>query len=61
MTTDQGALILGGTDSTGDLATVSCFNSSDWSLLNDLQSTRYSHRAIMDGDKVYVVGGNFPK
>ena len=61
VTTDQGELILGGTDSNGDLATVSCFNNSDWSKLNDLQSTRYSHRAIMNGNKVYVIGGNFPK
>ena len=28
-----------------------------WSRLDDLQSTRHEHRAIVNDDKVYVVGG----
>ena len=31
---------------------------SIWSRLDDLQSTRVNHRAIINGSKVYVVGGN---
>ena len=58
MTTNQGALIIGGTDITGDLALVHCYNNARWSRLNDLQSTRYGHRAIANGDKVFIVGGS---
>ena len=32
-----------------------------WSRLGDLQSIRRYHRAIINGDKVYVVGGNTAK
>ena len=60
MTTTKGALIIGGTEtSSGDsLATVACYNSDGWSKLDNLQRGRYAHRAIVNGDKVYVIGGN---
>ena len=61
VTTNQGALIIGGTDITGDLAMVHCYNNASWSRLNDLQSSRYAHRAIVNGDKVYIIGGNYEK
>ena len=58
VTTEQGALIIGGYDvGLGSVVdTVACFNSG-WSRLDDLQSARSNHRAIINGDKVYVVGG----
>ena len=59
VTTSQGALIIGGyAGSRPGVATVACYNNAGWSKLDDLQSTRYYHRAIINGDKVYVVGGN---
>ena len=59
VTTSQGALIIGGYD--GSLvATVACY-SAGWSRLDDLQSTRRYHRAIVNGDKVYIIGGNGTK
>ena len=57
VTTSKGALFIGG-DSGSEVATVACYNSSGWSRLDDLQSTRTRHRAIINGDKVYVIGGN---
>ena len=38
-------------------ATVACYNNSGWSKLDDMQSVRAYHRAIINGGKVYVVGG----
>ena len=61
MTTNQGALIIGGTDITVDLTMVYCYKNASWSRLNDLQSSRYAHRAIVNGDKVYIIGGNYEK
>ena len=65
VTSSQGALIIGGF---GDIdndftavATVARYNNVGWSRLNDLQSTRSGHRAIINGDKVYVVGGDSSK
>ena len=58
VTTSKGALIIGGYIGDGsDVATVACFNNVGWSRLDDLQSTRKYHRAIINGDKVYVIGG----
>ena len=58
VTTEQGALIIGGYDDSDDpdVATVACYNSG-WSRLDDLQSIRRKHRTIINGDKVYVIGG----
>ena len=56
VTTSQGALIIGGHDGSA-VATVACFNGTDWMRLNDLQSPRYGHRAIMNGDKINIIGG----
>ena len=60
VTTSQGALIIGGSDASY-VTTVACYNNAGWSKLDDLQSTRAWHRAIINGDKVYVVGGNDDK
>ena len=57
VTTSQGALIIGGYSDDGVVTTVACYNNAGWSKLDDLQSTRYYHRAIINGDKVYVIGG----
>ena len=61
VTTIQGALIIGGTDGSQQVATVACYSNSGWSKLDDLQSVRYDHRAIINGDKVYVIGGSGTK
>ena len=57
VTTSQGALIIGGRHNIY-VATVACYNNAGWSKLDDLQSTRYYSRAIINGDKVYVIGGS---
>ena len=59
VTTEQGAVIIGGRKGSdySDVATVACFNNSGWSRLDNLQSPRRGHRAIINGDKVYVIGG----
>ena len=57
VTTRHGALIIGGNDGLINVATVACYNSAGWSRLDDLQSVRSVHRAISNGDKVYVIGG----
>ena len=57
VTTSQGALIIGGSAGS-EVATVACYNNAGWRRLDDLQSARAYHRAINNGDKVYVVGGN---
>ena len=61
VTTSQGALIIGGVGEVGEVATVACYNNAGWSRLDDLQSTRRYHRAIVNGDKVYIIGGNGTK
>ena len=58
VTTSQGALIIGGYGHGFGVATVACYNNAGWSRLDDLQSTRGNHRAIINGDKVYVIGGS---
>jgi len=60
VTTSQGALIIGGYDGKY-VATVACYNKAGWSRLDDLQSTRVESRAIINGDKVYVIGGKDTK
>ena len=61
VTTSQGALFIGGYGDGSEVATVACYNNAGWSRLDDLQSTRRYHRAIINGDKVYVVGGNYER
>ena len=61
VTTSQGALIIGGycynCRPRGQVATVASYNEDGWTKLEDLQSTRHGHRAIVNGDKVFVIGG----
>ena len=56
MTTPKGALIIGGWSGTF-ISTVASFDGSSWKQLNDLLSSRRAHRAIVNGNKIYVVGG----
>ena len=58
VTTSQGALILGGYGDGSYVVTVACYNIAGWSRLDDLQSIRHYSRAIINGDKVYVIGGD---
>lgn len=63
VTTPLGVLILGGYGADGDeqgiaKSTVACFNNSKWSKLDGLQSPRHAHRAIVNEEKVFVVGGS---
>ena len=56
--TTQGAIFLGGyAAEASEVATVACYNNEGWTRLDDLQSTRKYHRAIVNGGKIYVVGG----
>ena len=60
VTTSQGAIFLGGyygPATNNEVATVACYNNAGWTKLDDLQTTRRSHRAIVNGDKIYVIGG----
>ena len=57
VTTSKGALFIGGYGDGAVVATVACYNNVGWSRLDDLQSIRRNHRAIINGDKVYVIGG----
>ena len=57
VTTSKGALFIGGYGDGSIVATVACYNNVGWSRLDDLQSIRRNHRAIINGDKVYVIGG----
>ena len=62
VTTSQGTLIIGGCIAGSlQVATVACYNNEKWSRLDDLQSARAYHRAIINGDKVYVIGGSGKK
>ena len=58
VTTTQGALVIGGTGNGATVSTVACYNANGWTKLDDLQTGRYAHRAIINGDKVYIIGGN---
>ena len=64
VTTVQGALIIGGyvtnglTEREEPTTTVACYSRSGWSRLDDLQSPRHNGRAIVNGDKVYIIGGS---
>ena len=55
--TDCGALIIGGYMGSESISTIACFN-REWSKIGDLQSTRRNHRAIVNGEQVYLVGGH---
>ena len=58
--TYQGALIIGGYCfgwTSEGVATVASYNEDGWKKLDDLQSTREGHRAIVNGDEVFVIGG----
>ena len=61
VTTSQGALFIGGNDGSTQVATVACYNNEGWRRLDDLQSIRMYHRAIINGDGVYVIGGSGTK
>ena len=61
VTTSQGALFIGGEAAGSEVATVACYKSSGWSRLDDLQSPRRYQRAIINGEKVYVIGGGGKK
>jgi len=58
---EQEAIIIGGAGESRDnwqRVVVACYNSSGWSRLDDFQSPRYGHQAIINGDKIYVIGGS---
>ena len=37
---------------------VACYNRAGWTKLGDLHSNRYNHRSIINGGKIFVVGGS---
>ena len=64
MTTSQGAIIIGGkcwnSDPEDEFRIVALFNDDGWHKLANLHSKREGHRAIINGDKVFVIGGIGP-
>ena len=40
------------------VSTVALYNGSGWSKVGDLHSNRYNHRAITNGQKIFVIGGS---
>ena len=52
VTTSKGAIFIGGG------SYVYLYNSSGWTRLDDLHTSRTYHRAIINGDKIYVIGGS---
>ena len=54
VTTSEGAIFIGGANG----KYVYLYNNSGWTKLDDLHTSRYYHRAIMNGDKIYVIGGS---
>ena len=40
------------------VSTVACYNRAGWTKLGDLHSNRYNHRSIINGGKIFVVGGS---
>ena len=59
VTTEKGAIIIGGYGDGAPIGTVACYKGSGWSRLDDLQSSRSGARAIINGDKVYIIGGAY--
>ena len=57
VTTSQGALVIGGHDGAA-VATVALYTELDWFRLNGLQSPRYGHRAIINGNQINIIGGS---
>ena len=65
MTTSEGVLIIGGhcwgsEDSEDHGQIVALYNDDGWKRLDDLYSKREGHRAIVNGDKIFVIGGMAP-
>lgn len=61
MTTSQGVLIIGGncrgSDPIDEGRVVALYNDDGWHRLANLHTKREGHRAILNGDKIFVVGG----
>ena len=64
VTTSQGVLIIGGKcwgcDLVDAVRIVASYNDDGWKRLDDLQSKREGHRAIVNGDNIFVIGGISP-
>ena len=64
MTTSQGVHIIGGKcwgcEPDDRNRIVALYNDDGWKRLDDLQSKREGHRAIVNGDKIFVIGGINP-
>ena len=60
VTTSQGALIIGGYNGKESVTTIADYtgNASGWTQIGDLHIARNGHRAIINVDQVFVVGGN---
>ena len=60
VTTSQGAMIIGGYNGKESVTTIADYtgNASGWTQIGDLHIARNGHRAIVNVDQVFVVGGN---
>ena len=65
MTTSEGLLIIGGKcwgrDCEDNRQIIALYNDDGWTRLDDLHSKREGHRAIVNGDKIVVIGGSGDK
>ena len=60
VTTGEGAIIIGGYNGKESVTTIADYtgNASGWTQLGDLHVARNGHRAIINVDQVFVVGGH---
>lgn len=54
---DSSVFIIGGLCDGLATSRIAKYTGDTWSLAGNLQADRHAHRAIMNGDRVYVVGG----
>ena len=60
VTTDDGVLIIGGFDNSRAVADVALFDGTNWSSMGLLHGARTGHNAVVNADKLFVIGGEGP-
>ena len=60
VTTDDGVLIIGGFDNSRAVADVALFDGTNWFLMGLLHGARTGHNAVVNADKLFVIGGEGP-
>ena len=55
---DSSILIIGGMCDGGASSLIAEYTDDEWEHVGNLQQGRYHHRAISNGDIIYIVGGS---